>query len=55
MGSEEQANHGVENSAKVVLANVENVESTSVHNDIQFEIPPAEAEFLAKSTCKVPF
>lgn len=42
MSSEEKVFRVVENSAKIVVPSVENDESSTVENDIQFEIPSAE-------------
>lgn len=51
--SEEQVAQVVKNSAKLVTTNEENDESSTVDNDIQFKIPPAELEPLTNPTYKV--
>lgn len=46
MSSEEQAAQSVGKSSKIVVANIENDESTNVDIDIQIEIPPAQMGFI---------
>lgn len=53
MSSQKQDRQGVEFGGEMVIANVENDESTTVHKNIQFEIPPVELGFLAKHIYKV--
>lgn len=52
MRSKEQVGQGIENSKRTEIANVENDESITVVNDVQFEIPLAEVGFLIKPTYK---
>lgn len=48
MGSEDQVTNRVENCVKIIIPNVENVESITAENGIQFEIPPTEVGLLTK-------
>lgn len=48
--SSEKRPQGVENCAKIVVANVENYESKIVDNDVPYEIPPLELRFVTKPT-----
>lgn len=42
VSSEEQSVEGFENIARIIMANAEYDESTTIENDVQFEIPPAK-------------
>lgn len=53
MSSENQVAQSVESIEKVVAANVEIDEYTTVDNDIQLEIPLAKVIFLKNPTYKV--
>lgn len=55
VSSEEQVSQGVKNSAKILVANMENDESITIDNEVQFEIPPSEVGFLTKLTHEVRF
>lgn len=46
MISEYQVTEGFESWANALVANVKNNESTTVHNAVEFEIPPAQVGIL---------
>lgn len=46
MSSEKQVDQGVKDIAKIVIANVEDEESTTTYNNVQFEIKSAKGVFL---------
>lgn len=51
--AEEQLAECFENSSKSLIATVKNDESTTIHNDLEFEIPPTEVGYLTRLTYNV--
>lgn len=55
MSSEEEVALAVGNIARNIKANVENTESTTVDQYVEFERPPEEVGIISNPTCRVPF
>lgn len=53
MSSIERVAQGIENSAKIIIAIKKNDQSTSLGNEVGFELPPAEVGFITKPTKKI--